>query len=96
MNRKTSPRDRDKDRDRDRDRDHRDHRDSGEEQVAPVTVTMTSLSYKMADKLQRFVSAQGYIVPRSRSGLSLKLQRHLSREIKRARHLALLPFTQTV
>ncbi len=53
-------------------------------------------SYKQTEVLRRYLSEQGYIASRERSGLSLKLQRALSREIKRARHLALLPFTQTV
>lgn len=53
-------------------------------------------SYKQPEILKRYLSEQGYIASRERSGLSLKQQRQLSREIKRARHLALLPFTQTL
>lgn len=58
--------------------------------------TATKFSYKDAGTLERYVTEQGYIVPREKSGLSQKEQRRLSREIKRARHLALLPFTQTL
>ena len=54
------------------------------------------ISYKDSTMLSRFVSEQGAIVSREESGLSAKLQRKLAREIKRARHLALLPFTQTL
>jgi small subunit ribosomal protein S18 len=57
---------------------------------------MTNLNYKNPSTLSRFITPQGYIVPRSKSGLSQKKQRRLAREIKRARHLAMLPFTQTV
>ena len=55
-----------------------------------------SFSYKNSDALKKFMSEQGYITARDRSGLSQKQQRKLGQEIKRARHLALLPFTQTV
>ncbi|PIR59250.1 MAG: 30S ribosomal protein S18 [Candidatus Pacebacteria bacterium CG10_big_fil_rev_8_21_14_0_10_56_10] len=53
-------------------------------------------SYKDVASLRRYVSEQGYIVPRSKSGLSMKRQRQLAKAVKRARHLALLPFTQTI
>jgi small subunit ribosomal protein S18 len=55
-----------------------------------------TFSYKKAEELKRFVTAQGAILPRVKTGLSAKLQKKLAREVKRARHLALLPFTQTV
>ena len=55
-----------------------------------------TFTYKDPNVLGRFVSEQGYIIGRDRTGLSQKQQRRLAREIKRARHLALLPFTQTV
>jgi small subunit ribosomal protein S18 len=42
--------------------------------------------------LQRFITDRGKIVPRSRSGICSKHQKALTREIKYARHLALLPF----
>lgn len=53
-------------------------------------------SYKEPEMLRRYLSEQGYIASRERSGLPQKLQRQLAREIKRARHLAMLPFTQTL
>lgn len=43
--------------------------------------------------LRKYLNDRGRIVPKSRSGVCAKHQRNLSREIKRARHLALLPFT---
>jgi small subunit ribosomal protein S18 len=53
-------------------------------------------SYKDVRALYRYVTEQGYIVPREKTNLTQKEQRRLTREIKRARHLALLPFTQTL
>ncbi len=61
-----------------------------------VDVSQLTLTYKEPETLKRFVTPQGYIVGRDKSGLSQKQQRRLAREIKRARHLALLPFTQTL
>jgi small subunit ribosomal protein S18 len=48
--------------------------------------------YKDVKQLQRFVNVYGQIEPRSKTGLSQKQQTQLSTAIKRARHLALLPF----
>jgi small subunit ribosomal protein S18 len=42
--------------------------------------------------LSKYVSERGRIISRSRTGICATHQRALSREIKRARHLALLPF----
>jgi small subunit ribosomal protein S18 len=53
-------------------------------------------SYKEPDLLARFVTEYGSILSRTDTGLTSKLQRQLAREVKRARHLALLPFTQTL
>ena len=48
--------------------------------------------YKDVKTLQRFVNVYGQIEPISRTGLSDKQQRSLAVAIKRARHLALMPF----
>lgn len=53
-------------------------------------------SYKQPGALKRFITEQGSIIPRGETGLSQKDQRKIAQEIKRARHLALLPFTQTL
>ncbi len=50
-------------------------------------------NYKEVDTLRRFITERAKIRPRRQTGLSAKNQRKLAREIKRARHLALLPFT---
>ncbi len=51
------------------------------------------IDYKDPDFLLRFVNEQGKILPRRLTGTSLKYQKKLTTAIKRARHLALLPYT---
>jgi len=48
--------------------------------------------YKDAKTLQRFINIYGQIEPAVKTGLSAKQQRQLATAIKRARHLALMPF----
>ncbi len=50
------------------------------------------IDYKDPDFLAQFLNEQGKILPRRITGNSLKFQRKVSEAIKRARHLALLPF----
>jgi len=50
------------------------------------------IDYKAEKKLQRFISEQGRIIPKRITGTCAKHQRMLVVAIKRARHLALLPF----
>jgi small subunit ribosomal protein S18 len=52
----------------------------------------TVADYKDAEKLRRFVSERGRILPRAYTGVCAKHMRRLSLAIKRARHLAYLPF----
>ena len=47
---------------------------------------------KFADFLLKFVNEQGKILPRRLTGTSLKYQRKVSVAVKRARHLALMPY----
>jgi len=51
------------------------------------------VDYKDPDFLIKFVNEQGKILPRRLTGTSAKYQRKVAKAIKRARHLALLPFT---
>jgi small subunit ribosomal protein S18 len=48
--------------------------------------------YKDPARLKRFLTERGKILPRRITGLSAKQQRDISLAIKRARHLALLPY----
>jgi small subunit ribosomal protein S18 len=54
------------------------------------------IDYKQAEVLRRFITEDGKIRPRRQTGTCAKHQRELARAIKRARHLALLPFTGEV
>lgn len=48
--------------------------------------------YKDVKTLMRYINAYGQIEPAAKTGLSAKQQRQLATAIKRARHLALMPF----
>ncbi len=50
------------------------------------------IDYKNPEFLLQFVNEQGKILPRRITGNSLKYQRRVATAIKRARHLALLPY----
>jgi small subunit ribosomal protein S18 len=50
------------------------------------------VDYKDPEFLKKFLNEQGKILPRRLTGTSLKFQRKVARSIKRARHLALLPY----
>ena len=50
------------------------------------------VDYKDAEFLKKFLNEQGKMLPRRISGNSLKFQRKISVSVKRARHLALMPY----
>ena len=50
------------------------------------------IDYKDVKLLQRYVTEQGKIIPKRITGTSSKYQRQLALAIKRARHMALLPY----
>lgn len=53
---------------------------------------LAELDYKNIEFLRRYVTEHGRIRPRRQTGVCAKHQRQLAIEIKRARHIALLPF----
>lgn len=53
----------------------------------------SSIDYKDVNKLKRYVSERGKILPRRITGNCAKHQRALTVAIKRARHIALMPYT---
>ncbi|HIC39214.1 MAG: 30S ribosomal protein S18 [Candidatus Neomarinimicrobiota bacterium] len=55
---------------------------------------ITNIDYKDVKLLRRFVTEQGKIMPRRVTGTSAKMHRKLIRAIKRARNIALMPYTQ--
>mgnify|MGYP000041134892 FL=1 len=50
------------------------------------------IDYKDGDFLRRFLNEQGKILPRRITGTSLKFQRKVAQAVKRARHVAVLPY----
>ncbi|MFM7031882.1 MAG: 30S ribosomal protein S18, partial [Bacteroidota bacterium] len=50
------------------------------------------IDYKDPDFLLKLVNEQGKLLPRRLTGTSLKFQRKVAQAVKRARHLALLPY----
>ncbi len=53
----------------------------------------TEIDYKNQDLMRRFLSPEGKILPGRRTGLTSKNQRKVTKAIKRARAIGLLPFT---
>ena len=85
------------DRDRnDRDRDDRGGRGGnrkGRRKICNFCVDkVEDIDYKDIGKLRRFMSERAKILPRRVTGTCAEHQRKLTISIKRARHLALLPF----
>jgi len=54
-----------------------------------------SIDYKDLDVLKEYISETGKIVPSRITGTKAKYQRQLATAIKRARYLALLPYTDS-
>src|SRR5450759_1489551 len=53
---------------------------------------ITFIDYKDGEFLKKFLNEQGKILPRRITGTSLKYQRKVAKAVKRARHIALLPY----
>jgi small subunit ribosomal protein S18 len=97
---------RDKDKDRDRDRDSKDRdgkrgggggrRGFGRRKVCRFCAEPnTTIDYKDPQLLKYFITDRGKIVPRRISGNCARHQRQVALAIKRARLIALMPFTVT-
>ncbi len=62
----------------------------------PFCKTKTTPDYKDVDVLSKYLNDRAKIQGKSRTGICAKHQRRISLAIKRARHLALLPFVPSV
>ena len=51
------------------------------------------LDYKNADQLKKFINEKGKILPRRATGACAKHQRDITLAVKRARHIAILPYS---
>ena len=54
---------------------------------------ITSIDYKEIGKLRKYISERGKILPRRVTGNCAKHQRAMTVNVKRARHMALMPYT---
>jgi small subunit ribosomal protein S18 len=87
----------------DRNRDNNDKGDSSMRRRTPrrrkkicvfcADKNHTGIDYKDVNKLKRYVSERGKILPRRITGNCAKHQRALTVAVKRARHIALMPYT---
>lgn len=64
-----------------------------QKQCVYCTTNRDVIDYKNGDALRQFMSVQGKIYARRKSGLCARHQRKLASAIKRARYLALVPYT---
>lgn len=56
--------------------------------------TGKTVDYKDPETLRRYINEKGKIVPRRVTGTCALHQRHISKQIKRARAIALMPYTR--
>ena len=52
------------------------------------------LDYKNADQIKKFINEKGKILPRRATGACAKHQRVITNTVKRARHIAVIPYAQ--
>lgn len=56
--------------------------------------TGKDINYKDVETLKRYINEKGKILPRRITGACARHQRHIAEQIKRARAIALLPYTK--
>ena len=59
-----------------------------------ISIQDLELDYKNAEQLRKFINDKGKILPRRATGACAKHQRDITLAVKRARHIAVLPYTQ--
>lgn len=64
------------------------------QKASPISISQ-KIDYKDIDLLSLFLTEQGKILPRRATGVTVQQQRKLTKAIKRARILSLLPFVAT-
>jgi small subunit ribosomal protein S18 len=68
-------------------------RERGDRSRPGSDIRVDDINFKNISLLSRFLDRRGRIMSRRKTRVSAKVQRRVVREIKRARHLALLPYT---
>ena len=76
-----------------RDRKHRPEKEFRAEEEKSV-YSAARIDYKDAAKLRRYISERGKILPRRVTGNCAKHQRAITLAVKRARHVAILPYVE--
>ena len=71
----------------------REHRRGRKRVCAFCVDKIETIDYKDVNRLKKFITERGKILPRRITGNCAGHQRQLTTAIKRARHIALLPFT---
>jgi small subunit ribosomal protein S18 len=61
------------------------------QKLSPISINQ-KIDYKDIDLLKLFITEQGKILPRRATGVTVQQQRQISKAIKRARMLSVLPF----
>lgn len=64
--------------------------------TCPLKGKEDQITYKNVQLLKKFISTRGRLFPASKTGVCPSNQRRLTLAVKRARYLALLPYTQYV
>ena len=82
-------------RDRDRDREDKESKPQRRKRKKPCLfcVEKSMPDYKKLDLMRKFVSERGKILTMRSSGCCAKHQRAVAKEVKKARHIGLLPYT---
>lgn len=65
---------------------------AAKKRIVKISIKSKDISYKNPEYLKNFMNDRAKLYSRKQTGLSAKLQRLLTQEVKRARHLGLLPF----
>lgn len=73
-------------------RRRRDTRQRRKKQCPWTAAGVREIDYKDTENLSKFITARGKILPRRITGVSARHQRLMTRAIKQARYMALLPF----
>ena len=74
----------------------RKHRAPQLDLKCPFNGNPSLIDYKDTFKLKKFITTRGRILPPSKTGVSTQCQRKLALSIKRARYMALIPYTNFV
>ena len=82
-----------KDKDKDKDKDNGNGNGGSRRRLSDFYIqNKMEIDYKDVDSLRRFVSPEGKILPSRRSGLISSNQRKVTKAIKQARAIGLMPF----